>query len=83
MPFNAITLGISSLRNLPKLSEEARHILALMDDGAHTEPTRENILAAYQKLVDEAEPGDAVFCHYSGTWTYPHGAMRSSLLLPY
>lgn len=42
------------------------NITVLMDDGEHELPTRENILAAYQKLVQEAEPGDAVFCHYSG-----------------
>jgi metacaspase-1 len=34
-----------------------------------TAPTRENILAAYQQLVASSEPGDALFCHYSG-----HGA---------
>ena len=49
---------------------QEENITVLMDDGAHTEPTRDNILAAYQKLVDAAEPGDAVFCHYSGTWTF-------------
>ena len=37
-----------------------------MDDGVHTEPTKENILAAYEKLVSESEDGDVVFCHFSG-----------------
>jgi hypothetical protein len=41
-------------------------ITILMDDGKHTEPTHDNILAAYKKLVSEAQPGDAIFCHYSG-----------------
>lgn len=45
---------------------EDENITILMDDGNHTEPTRENILAAYSKLVEETQPGDAVFCHYSG-----------------
>lgn len=45
---------------------QEENITVLMDDGQHREPTRDNILAAYQRLVDEAEPGDAVFCHYSG-----------------
>jgi len=38
----------------------------LMDDGRHTSPTYKNIMQAYQQLVNDAEPGDAVFCHYSG-----------------
>jgi uncharacterized caspase-like protein len=37
-----------------------------MDDGVHTEPTRENILNAYRTLVAESKPGDVAFCHYSG-----------------
>ena len=40
-----------------------------MDDGQHTEPTHDNIVQAYRKLVAAAQPGDAIFCHYSG-----HGA---------
>ena len=43
-----------------------QNITILMDDGSHTEPTRANILAAYKNLVSAAQPGDAVFCHYSG-----------------
>ena len=49
---------------------QEENITVLMDDGEHPAPTRANILAAYQKLVDEAEPGDAVFCHYSGTYQH-------------
>lgn len=45
---------------------EEDNITILMDDGTHTEPNRANILAAYKKLVAETQPGDAVFCHYSG-----------------
>lgn len=41
-------------------------IMVLMDDGEHMEPTRDNILGAYAKLVADSEAGDAVFCHYSG-----------------
>jgi hypothetical protein len=33
---------------------EESHITILMDDGKHTEPTRDNILAAYRKLVSDA-----------------------------
>lgn len=45
---------------------EEENVTLLMDDGKHTEPTRENILAAYEKLVNESEEGDIVFCHFSG-----------------
>eukprot|EP00977_Amphora_coffeiformis_P008145 scaffold1819_cov160-Amphora_coffeaeformis.AAC.15 len=37
-----------------------------MDDGIHPDPTYENIITAYRQLVASCEPGDAVFCHYSG-----------------
>lgn len=42
------------------------NITLLMDDGENTSPTHDNILAAYSELVQSCEPGDAVFCHYSG-----------------
>ena len=45
---------------------EDDNFVILMDDGEHTEPTYENIIAAYKQLAEEAQPGDAVFCHYSG-----------------
>lgn len=41
-------------------------IAILMDDGNSTKPTKDNILSAYRKLVKSAQPGDAVFCHFSG-----------------
>ncbi|CAB9525977.1 Metacaspase-1 [Seminavis robusta] len=45
---------------------EDENITILMDDGENISPTYENIMNAYKKLVEEAEPGDACFCHYSG-----------------
>lgn len=36
-----------------------------MDDGEHADPTRENIMNEYKKLT-ESQPGDVVYCHYSG-----------------
>jgi hypothetical protein len=46
------------------------NIALLLDDGGkHTKPTRDNILQAFQKMVADSEPGDALFVHYSG-----HGA---------
>lgn len=37
------------------------NITILMDDGQHTNPTHDNIVAAYDTLVKESQPGDAVF----------------------
>mmetsp|Transcript_9759 Transcript_9759/g.23001 ORF Transcript_9759/g.23001 Transcript_9759/m.23001 type:complete len:349 (+) Transcript_9759:123-1169(+) len=48
---------------------EEENIVILMDDGVHDEPTRENMIEAYQQIVDESEDGDAVFLHYSGHGT--------------
>jgi hypothetical protein len=45
---------------------EESNIALLLDDGSHTSPTRDNILAAYKDIVAQSVAGDAVFCHYSG-----------------
>jgi len=45
---------------------ESENITILMDDGEHDDPTRENILSAFQNLVNQSESGDACFVHYSG-----------------
>jgi hypothetical protein len=45
---------------------EDDYITILMDDDEHTSPTFENMVNAFATLVDEAEPGDALFVHYSG-----------------
>ena len=45
---------------------EDENITILMDDGNHTLPNYAEIMAAYRNLVEESQPGDAVFCHYSG-----------------
>lgn len=37
------------------------NIVVLMDDGNHLDPTHDNILAAYKKVVAESKSGDAVF----------------------
>jgi len=39
---------------------------SFQDDGAHTNPTRDNILAAFQSLVAATASGDCAFVHYSG-----------------
>lgn len=48
---------------------DEENIVVLMDDGEHEDPNKENMLAAYKKIVTDSEPGDAIFLHYSG-----HGA---------
>ena len=48
---------------------EEENIIILMDDGEHTEPTRDNIIDAYKTVVCQAEEGDAIFLHYSGHGT--------------
>ena len=45
---------------------EEENIAILMDDGEHLEPTKENMIAAYKKVVADSEPNDAIFLHYSG-----------------
>ena len=47
-------------------------IMVLMDDGYHVSPTRSNILKAYQRLAAASQSGDAVYCHYSGTFLLLH-----------
>ena len=49
-----------------KLGFEEKNIVKLMDDGIHTNPTKENIMNAYRKVVRQSIPGDTVFIHYSG-----------------
>lgn len=43
---------------------EDENITILMDDGEHEPPTCGNMIAAYQNLVEAAQPGDSLFCHY-------------------
>lgn len=42
------------------------NITVLMDKDGYIQPTMDNILNAYRTLVQKAQAGDAVFCHYSG-----------------
>lgn len=45
---------------------KSENVTILMDDGSHTKPTKRNIMNAYRSLVRKTNPGDTVFCHYSG-----------------
>ncbi len=51
---------------MTKQGFEKRNIVMLLDDGVHTNPTRENIISAYRKVAKQSQPGDTVFIHYSG-----------------
>jgi len=61
---NDVKNMIEYIKNVHGFTDE--NITILMDDGNHTNPTHDNILAAYKKVVSESQAGDAVFCHYSG-----------------
>lgn len=52
------------LMDVHEFEEENIHVL--LDDGVHEDPTSENIIAAYRKIVAESVDGDCVYCHYSG-----------------
>ncbi|KAK7001448.1 Metacaspase type II [Favolaschia claudopus] len=45
---------------------EESEITILLDDGLHTQPTRENILAAIGEFVKNVKAGDKLCFHYSG-----------------
>jgi hypothetical protein len=56
--------------NMQKYLEQVqgfRNPVVLMDDGKHTEPTKKNILDAFQRVTEQSKSGDVVFIHYSGT----------------
>ena len=48
----------------------------LMDDGEHRMPTRGNMMDSFRQLVQQTQPGDVVFVHYSG-----HGGQLEDQLL--
>jgi len=45
---------------------EESNMTVLLDDGVHSDPTKDNILDAYRNIVKDSQPGDCVYCHYSG-----------------
>ncbi|GFH57094.1 metacaspase [Chaetoceros tenuissimus] len=48
---------------------EESNMNILLDDGVHTDPTKDNIMTAFREIVQQSEEGDVVYIHYSG-----HGA---------
>lgn len=55
---------VEYIKNVHGFEED--NIIVLLDDGEHEAPTKENIIAAYKKIVDDAQPDDSLFLHYSG-----------------
>eukprot|EP00612_Vaucheria_litorea_P003337 CAMPEP_0171461466 /NCGR_PEP_ID=MMETSP0945-20130129/5903_1 /TAXON_ID=109269 /ORGANISM="Vaucheria litorea, Strain CCMP2940" /LENGTH=1068 /DNA_ID=CAMNT_0011987819 /DNA_START=86 /DNA_END=3292 /DNA_ORIENTATION=+ len=47
-------------------TDTANTMCILLDDGEHAGPTGQNIISAFNWLVDGAEAGDSLFLHYSG-----------------
>ena len=45
---------------------QEKDMLILMDDGRHHQPTRRNIMDAFQRITQYSKAGDCVFVHYSG-----------------
>ncbi len=45
---------------------QEKNIVKLMDDGIHTNPTKDNIMDACRKVARQSAPGDSVFILYSG-----------------
>ena len=57
---------IEYLKDVHGFKEE--NMTILMDDGVHADPTKRNILSAYENLVEDSKSGDVIFVHYSGTF---------------
>ncbi|KAF8464219.1 caspase domain-containing protein [Gautieria morchelliformis] len=60
---------LESLKTLIKSYGYLGNVNVLADDGSHTMPTHNNILAAMKNLVKDAKPQDRFFLYYCG-----HGA---------
>jgi metacaspase-1 len=45
---------------------QEKDMLILMDDGRHHQPTRANIMNAFDRVSKYSKAGDVVFIHYSG-----------------
>jgi len=45
---------------------QEKDLLILMDDGNHHQPTRRNIMDAFDRICQYSRAGDVVFVHYSG-----------------
>ncbi|KAJ8534112.1 hypothetical protein K7X08_007436 [Anisodus acutangulus] len=62
---------------------ESQHIELLMDkSGSPVMPTGANIKKALNKMVDEAEPGDVLYFHFSGHGTLTGKKNQEEAIIP-
>jgi metacaspase-1 len=61
---NDVMNMVDYIKNVHGFEDE--NITILLDDDEHTSPTYDNMINAYKEFVSQAQPGDALFCHYSG-----------------
>jgi len=51
---------------IEKENFQEKDMLILVDDGRHHQPTRKNIMDAFERITQYSKAGDTVFIHYSG-----------------
>ena len=49
---------------------QSSDMLRLMDDGVNHAPTKQNITNAFERVTQYSQPGDIVFLHYSGEFSF-------------
>lgn len=80
---------VDAMRNvlLNRFGFDPSHIGVLTDaPGSPVMPTGANIRATLSRMVDQAEPGDVLFFHYSGHGTripaQKHGSKQDEAIVP-
>jgi metacaspase-1 len=61
---NDVLNMVDYIKNVHGFEDE--NITILLDDDEHTSPTYDNMISAYTTFAEQAQSGDALFCHYSG-----------------
>jgi hypothetical protein len=65
---NDVLNMVEYLKDVHEFQDE--NITLLLDTGdegaGHIDPTKSNILSAYRQLVQDSQPGDVAYIHYSG-----------------
>lgn len=69
--FVSLLKGHNDVKNIKKylIGKEGfleKDMLILMDDGRGHDPTRQNIMQAFDRITQYSKAGDVVFIHYSG-----------------
>jgi hypothetical protein len=69
--FVSLIKGHNDVKNIKKylIGKQGfleKDMLILMDDGNHHDPTRQNIMQAFDRITQYSKAGDVVFIHYSG-----------------